>query len=223
MAKKIYAPSCKDALVTGIYQPHKKGTKIFAPNDSFGLVEQGFTKLKLFTDSVTLDKKSLPGLKMPKIPFFGKIKSLYVYFFPYGFSGTLNFNEVFTLKSGKKARMVFTLQYEVEIEEAMKAYNLLTKDYVCKYFPDASGSVISFAEWRKFLVEKITEMLIERESKNLSWKYEPNTGLGPNGRGVNYSSVSTHTQIEMLLGKLFKEIGYKEKSLKVKFGEINYI
>ena len=115
------------------------------------------------------------------------------------------------------------MEYEVEIEDAAKAYNLLTKEYACKYFPNDKGVVVSFAEWKKVLLDKITQLLIEREAKNESWKYEPNTGLGPNGRGVNYSSISTHTQIEMLLGKIFKGIGYKEKKLKVKFGEINYI
>ena len=80
MAKKIQGPMPSNAFVSGIDQKFAPGTIVCVPKNCFGMVVYKSEVLKLFDDKVKLDAKSVPGLKMPKIPFFGKIEGVYIYF-----------------------------------------------------------------------------------------------------------------------------------------------
>ncbi|MBQ7370253.1 MAG: hypothetical protein IJW58_04680 [Clostridia bacterium] len=220
MAKVIQAPSFDDTLITAIVQEYSVGTKIVAPKNCFGQVNQ-YGKNKIFADSITLDKKSISWLSTPKIPFFGKIKEVVCYFLPYGFSGTLYFNEEFTLKNGRKAKMDLKIQYEVQVEDAQKAEYIMWREFAKKSRPTTTCKMVTFQEWKNAVSQQIKDHLICSQADGAHWTFE----LKPGGRlaGLSFASIGTETSMKLFLQSMFKKIGYKPNKLVVDITNINYV
>lgn len=221
MAKVIYGPSSENALITTIVQDYSVGTKIIAPKNHFGILNQ-LDGPKPFTDSVILNKKSLPWLREPKFPIFGKIKHMDCYFLPYGFSGTLYFDEEFTLKNNRKARMKLKFQYELQIQDAKKAYELRCGKFLTNYFPaKATGTLITFQDFKNAVGEHIKEHLRKAQADNAHWTFE----LKPGGRlaGLSFASIGTETSLKLFLTQLFPTVGYKANKINVDIEFINYV
>ncbi len=220
MAKKVVITPESNAVAFYRVQQYDKGTTLCAPSDYFGVVCQNYHKLKLFTDSVKLDKKVLPDIK---VPFLGKIKDIITYFFAYGF--TTKFEErdrPIKLKSGRKAKMTFKCSYSVEVENANKVYDISCFPYLSKWKTNSDSGVLTFSQMKEILISELEKYIIETEAKNGEWKYIRGTGVQGRPMSLNYEAINVSTNLRINAKKFFEKIGYKVNDIELNFEYIGY-
>lgn len=207
MANKIICEIPEKCFCGGMDGDFKKNTQIVAPKNHFGIVIQNDKPLKCFDESIVLNAKTIPELK---VPFFGKIKNVKLRFFPYGVSGNfIAANHRFTLKRGALASADFKIAYSMSIEDPMSALKL--EKSIAPDGLKADGSLITPAELNDFVVKEIEADISERQYNNKPWQHDPNI------RGIKYSyaqlirNESGELDVLIKLEKLLKEFGYALK------------
>ena len=215
MAKKIQGPMPSNAFVSGIDQKFAPGTIVCVPKNCFGMVVYKSEVLKLFDDKVKLDAKSVPGLKMPKIPFFGKIEGVSIYFFPYGLKGSYYLDTIIQA-NGKKMAIKMRVAYNLTVEKPSIVKKLLDKTH--RYCMDTNGALVEPSDIKFLLNDKIYEYLRAREKAGKTWKYIP-TGT----RLESAENTETEICLRVEIEKVFEEVGYKCSALNTKVDLIDYV
>lgn len=150
--EKIYCKIPQGKLFYGLRQPFAKGTVVYCPENNFGVARQDGKLLTVFNDSVTVNKKDIPGLKEPLL--FGKVQGLDLYFYPYGLSGKFIKKDItFTSKNGKKASVSLSVKYNVQIEHPAKI--LAMNDKFMMNIPNEDGSLTSPEVFVKNIIDYI--------------------------------------------------------------------
>ena len=213
---KIYGRDPQDAIFCGLNGDYKKNTEIVVPSGHFGILHQ-YDIAQVFTSSIKLNKKAVSGLDVPFL--FGKVKRVFAFFYPYGFSGNFNApNQTFTASNGRKVKVSFEAKYQVEIDSRYRAIEF-NKKYG-KFYP-TNGTIINNNDFAKLLVEHILEKAQHAFSKAETKKdwYTPYEGEIRRPWHV----IGLETEASMAIKEFFTDFGYKVKSDSVKITAMKYI
>ena len=205
--EKIYCKKPQDGLFYGLKQPFEKGTIVYCPENHFGVARQDGKLLTVFNDSVTINKKDIPGLKEPFL--FGKVQGLELFFYPYGLSGKFIKKDItFTSKNGKKASVSLSVKYDVLIETPSKT--LVMNDKFMMNNPNSDGSLTR----PEYFVKNIIKYILE-EGESAYTKID--MGAAWNTPYVKGESRNTEEMYNLTLKgkvnlkKMFESFGYKVK------------
>ena len=218
--EKIYCKLPSDALFYGLRQPFSAGTVVYCPENHFGVAKQGDNALKFFDGSITVNKKDIPGLKMPFL--FGKVQGLDIFFYPYGMSGSFTRKDVaFTSKNGKKARVTLRVKYSVEMENP---YNVLEMNQKLKlYNPCEDGALTR----PKYFVDDVVKYILEEGDSaytkiDMGSSWNMHFVEGESNRRPQEMYTLT-LQGRVTLKNMFKSFGYNAKEASVEILEFEMI
>lgn len=228
---KITPP--KDNFISGIKTPFANGTKIFCPENTFGLIFQDNKPLYCFDEMAIFNKKNIPEAN---IPLFGKAKETAAVFFPYKISGRfVADNKTFKI-NGKTAVIKWSCEYTAEVDnyfEAANFYNHFNKYTSCwdgdfskrteGYLAIGSfGDNYSFAMMNTLnsqVVKELQAYLTEKHEKGEEWRYI--VGHDANGNAVvpaDCQVLALKLQAHLML--VFQDCGY---NLTIHKQNIEYI
>ena len=202
---KIYRATVPNAFCYGMNQPLSKGMKVFSPNNHFGIVRQNASTLTVFDESIKINKKNIPNLKAP---LFGKVKDLFLYFYPYGLSGSFSKTDyVFELNDGRKVKMSFKGKYNISIENPRKVFEL--NRYMHAYTPNEDGSLARPSHLTDAIIEYLST---ENGLPHAGMKPDADWyNRGVNARGLPGSVVKRALRCLLALEEMFENCGYKVK------------
>lgn len=218
--EKIYCKLPADALFYGLKQPFTPGTVVYCPENHFGVAQQGDNALKFFDEKITVNKKDIPGLKVPFL--FGKVEGLKIFFYPYGMSGRFTKRDIeFKSKNGKKARVALSVKYNVEMENP---YNVLEMNQKFKLFVPCEDGALTRP---KYFVNDVVKYILE-EGDSAYTKID----MGPSWNIHFVEGESSRRPSEMYtltlngnitLKNMFKSFGYKPVDVSLQVLEFEII
>ena len=218
--EKIYCKIPPDALFYGLRQPFAKGTVVYCPENNFGVARQDGKLLTVFNDSVTINKKDIPGLKEPFL--FGKVQGLDLYFYPYGMTGKFVKKDVtFTSKNGKKAKVSLRVKYNVQIEHPEKVLTINYKFMLNN--PNKDGSLTRPEYFVKDIVKYILnegDSAYTKIDMGSSWNIHFVEGES-NRRPSEMYDLTLKGRVT--LKSMFESFGYKVNECSVEILEFEFL
>lgn len=218
--EKIYCKIPPDALFYGLRQPFAKGTVVYCPENNFGVARQDDKLLTVFNDSVTINKKDIPGLKEPFL--FGKVQGLDLYFYPYGMTGKFVKKDVtFTSKNGKKAKVSLRVKYNVQIEHPAKVLTINYKFMLNN--PNKDGSLTRPEYFVKDIVKYILnegDSAYTKIDMGSSWNMHFVEGEA-NRRPSEMYDLTLKGRVT--LKSMFESFGYKVNECSVEILEFEFL
>lgn len=218
--EKIYCKIPPDALFYGLRQPFAKGTVVYCPENNFGVARQDDKLLTVFNDSVTINKKDIPGLKEPFL--FGKVQGLDLYFYPYGMTGKFVKKDVtFTSKNGKKAKVSLRVKYNVQIEHPAKVLTINYKFMLNN--PNKDGSLTRPEYFVKDIVKYILnegDSAYTKIDMGASWNMHFVEGEA-NRRPSEMYDLTLKGRVT--LKSMFESFGYKVNECSVEILEFEFL